>query len=225
MKRWIRPIKKMRACEEALVWAKQFATIDEAWAKCERGDWMLWLLGKLVGEPDTDSRKKLVLTVCKCARLALPYVKKGEVRPLKAIETTEAWARGDNGVSLVDVRTAASAAASTSSAAASYAADYADYATTSADCASSASSAAAASSASCAASYAASSSSADCAASAFCAAAYAATSAAYATYASSYATSAPYASYAARTSILKECADIVREYYPESPMKGKGVIL
>ena len=71
---------------------------------------MLWLLGRLSGKPESESRKKLVLAACQCARLALPYVKKGEARPLKAIETAEAWARGEAGITLGDVRKAAAAA-------------------------------------------------------------------------------------------------------------------
>ena len=43
---------------------------------------MLWLLGKQSGPPESKSRKKLVLSACKCARLALKHVPKGEKRPL-----------------------------------------------------------------------------------------------------------------------------------------------
>ncbi len=110
MKHWIKRLQEMSACREAMCWADNFDTIEMAWAACERGDWMLWLLGKCSGDSSgSDSRKKLVLTACECARLALPFVTKGETRPLKAIETAEAWARGD-GVSLEDVTKAAAAA-------------------------------------------------------------------------------------------------------------------
>ena len=110
MKEWIKPLEKMGACEEAIKWCGDYDTLGEAWLKCKRGDWMLWLLGRLSDEPESDSRKKLVLTACRCARLALPHVKVGELRPLKAIETTERWAMGEDGITLDDVRTAASAA-------------------------------------------------------------------------------------------------------------------
>ena len=109
IKEWLEPFRKMRACEEALVWADGYASLDEAWAKCERGDWMLWLLGKLSGEPDSASRKKLVLVACQCARLALPYVEPGDGKPLKTIETAEAWAKGESKVTLEDVRIATNA--------------------------------------------------------------------------------------------------------------------
>ena len=36
----------------------------------------------------------VVMAACKCARLALKHVQKGEDRPLKAIQTAEAWCKG-----------------------------------------------------------------------------------------------------------------------------------
>ena len=126
---WIKPIAKLDPCKDALIWAKDFDNLDDAWQACERGDWMLWLLGKLAGSPKSKSRKKLVLAACQCARLALPHIQKGELRPLKAIETAEAWSRGERGVvTLEEVRKAAYAATSAASAAASAA--YATSATT-----------------------------------------------------------------------------------------------
>ena len=56
---------------------------------------MLWILGKQAGKPESDSRKKLVLAVCACARISLPYIRKGDERPRIAIETAEAYARGE----------------------------------------------------------------------------------------------------------------------------------
>ena len=121
-----------QACVEAVEWCREQPSLDEAWATCTRADWMLWLLGKLSGAPESDMRKKVVLCACACARTALKQVPDGEDRPLQAIETTERWARGDDGVTLDDVRSAASAAASaaaaSAAASASAAAAYAAYA-------------------------------------------------------------------------------------------------
>ncbi len=111
MKTWIRPIQKLGACSAALKWADNYKSLNEAWAKCERGDWMLWLLGQLSDNPESESRKKLVLVACQCARLSLCYVSEGESCPLKAIESAESWARGENSVTLQEVRAATYAAA------------------------------------------------------------------------------------------------------------------
>jgi hypothetical protein len=106
-------LRKLKACEEARVWAKG-KTLAEAWATCERADWMLWLLAK------TADRKLVVRLACMCARTALKNVPKGEDRPLKAIEVAEAWTRGE--ATIEQVRTAAAAAA----ASAAYASDASD---------------------------------------------------------------------------------------------------
>ena len=115
---------KLGACSEAVEWVGDKSPAV-AWKTCKRGDWMLWLCGKLSGEPGGKGRKKLVLAACACARLSLKYVRKGEKRPLKAIQTAEAWARGKRGVTIEQVRTAAAAAYDAAYAAAAYDAAYA----------------------------------------------------------------------------------------------------
>lgn len=122
-------LRKLWACGEAIRWCEEgkFPTLEKAWQSCERGDWMLWLIGKLSSEPTSDNRKRLVLVACECARLALPYVEKGEARPLQAIEMAERWANGDDTVTLEMVRAAANAAAYAAANAAANAA-YAAYA-------------------------------------------------------------------------------------------------
>jgi len=107
MKNWIKPLNEMGACSAALEWCEGYESLVEAWAECKRGDWMLWLLGRLSGRPESASRKRLVLTACQCVRLSLGYVTKGELRPLRAIEIAEAWAKGEGNITLADVRNAA----------------------------------------------------------------------------------------------------------------------
>jgi hypothetical protein len=124
-------LKRLGACEEAVEWAEPYSTLADAWEKCERGDWMLWLAGKARAKLCT--RQQLVLAACECARLALGHVPAGEDRPRVAIETAERWARGE--ATLAEVRKAAAAAyatyaayaaAAANAAAAAYAADAAD---------------------------------------------------------------------------------------------------
>lgn len=93
MKRKTTPVStlaKLNACADAHVWVKagKFRSLESAWLKCERGDWMLWY-----AERREVDRKKLVLIACECARLALPYAESPAV--LKCIETAEAWTRGE----------------------------------------------------------------------------------------------------------------------------------
>jgi len=144
IEQWIEKLEEFDPCYDAIEWAQIQPDPQTLWNNCERGDWMLWLVGKLSGGTRSKSRKKLVLAACECARLALPYVKKDEKRPLQAIETTEAWVNGK--AKLREVRQAAAyAAAAYAAAAAAYTdAAAADAAAAAADAAAAAAYAAAA---------------------------------------------------------------------------------
>ena len=98
---------ELRACKEARTWAKD-KDLHTVWATCERGDWLLWLTGKMADKGGWATRKQVVLAACACAETALKYVKKGEDRPRKAIETARAWVRGE--ATTAQVRAAAAAA-------------------------------------------------------------------------------------------------------------------
>lgn len=111
---------KLYACAEAVEWVGD-RTLEQAWAECERGDYMLWLAGRVVGDAFSDSRRPLVLAACECARLTLEQIPEGEARPRVAIETAERWARGED-VSREELQ-AANAAAHTAALAAPTAAN------------------------------------------------------------------------------------------------------
>jgi hypothetical protein len=102
-------LAKLGACADAITWAAHQGSRQQAWDACQRGDWMLWLIGKLAKTPGSDARRKLVMCSCEITRTALPHVPDGEDRPRLAIETAESWARRE-GATLDDVRTAANAA-------------------------------------------------------------------------------------------------------------------
>ena len=113
---------ELNACPEAREWAsgKSLAVV---WKTCKRGDWLLWLCGKMADKPNWPTREEVVLAACDCAELSLKYVPEGEERPRKCIETTRAWASGN--ATLDEVRTMRRSAAYAS---ATYAAAYAAYA-------------------------------------------------------------------------------------------------
>jgi len=180
----------LNACSQSKDWVKaqNMASLEDAWLKCERADWLLWFAAKRGLD-----RKKLVFIACQCARTALKYTK--DERVLKCIETAEAWT-GDE-VSIEELKKARDSAYAAYSAAADASdAAYAAYSAAAAADASDAAYAAYAASAAYAAAYAA-----DAYAAADAADAYAAADAAYAT----------------RIKAQKECADIVRKYLPELP--------
>jgi hypothetical protein len=187
---YIEKIEKLNPCGDALRLARQYATRPQkGWDACERGDWMLWLIGKAAGKPGTKSRRKLVLVSANCTKLAWQWIpKEGKA----AIRLAERYGKGDRAVTIEQLLAAAYAAAYAAYSAA-HAADAADAATYAAYSAAHAADAADAADAAYAAAYA--------AYSAADAAAYAAAAAAY----------------AARTQTLKKAADIIRTYYPKPP--------
>jgi len=85
---------EMDVCKEAIDWVED-RTIQQAWKDCQRGDWMLWLLEQIEGEKGWLDEKEIMLLGCWCARRALKYIQEREIRPLKAIEAKEAWAKGE----------------------------------------------------------------------------------------------------------------------------------
>ena len=116
-------LKRNHACGESLEWLGD-RNLAQTWAECERGDWLLWLAAKA-----GIDRKRLVMAACACARLALVHVRIGEERPRIAIETAEAWCRGEATIEQVrearKAADAADAAAYAAAAAHAYAAAYA----------------------------------------------------------------------------------------------------
>jgi len=201
-----RQLKAISACEEAVLWAKDYKTLGSAWKACERGDWMLWLCGKMSGGKGWPTRQQIVLVACDCAELVLPiYEKKypNDKRVRDCIEMTRKWANGKATIEEVRQARRRSAYASADAADAAYAyaaADAADAAYAAADAAYAAY-----------ASYASAA-----AAAAYAAYAYAAAYAAYAAYASyASAAAAAAAAYAAdgpvRLRTHKKCADFCRK--------------
>jgi hypothetical protein len=190
---------KINACGEGMEWLAD-QTAEDAWATCQRGDWMLW-----AGSRCGVDLQTITITKVKCARLVQHLMQ--DQRSLDALDVAEQFALGnatreqlaaaaaDAANAAADAANAANAAADADAADAAYAA--AAYAANAANAAADADAADAA--------YATDAANAASAASA-ANAAYAA-SAAYATAAAAVAS----ADYAAREKILAQCADICRK--------------
>jgi hypothetical protein len=122
-------LKKLNACREAVKWAKDYTTINDAWNACHRGDWMLWFASKIKGD-----RRILTLAKGKCAETAIHLMK--DKRSIDAVKAAIAYGNGE--IDDQELKAAAAAAyaadadadadaADAYAAAAAYAADaYAD---------------------------------------------------------------------------------------------------
>ena len=105
-----RKLKAIGACTEAVEWAKDHKWPD-AWQKCERGDWMLWLCGAMQGKEGWPPRQQIVLVACDCVELVLPIFEKkypDDKRVRECLETTRKWVNGE--ATIEDVRKARAAA-------------------------------------------------------------------------------------------------------------------
>jgi len=87
---------KHDACHEARSWAKPFTTSAEAWAACQRPDWMLWALKKV----DWQDVNKLRLFACNCI-FSTPLTEDGttwdlltDPRSRQAVETAKRFVAG-----------------------------------------------------------------------------------------------------------------------------------
>ena len=127
-KRTLDKLRALGACREGVEYAATFDSWDDFWKHNKRGDYMFWVLGKTLTTPSLADHRKLVLCACDFARLALPFVTKGEGRPLAAIKIAEAWAAGKDGITPKDIKDAAGAATSAADADAAVNAAYAAYA-------------------------------------------------------------------------------------------------
>jgi hypothetical protein len=84
-------LRQMRKFGAVLAWvvARHNRTLDELWAECPHGYWMLWLASCLGVD-----RHLTVLAACDCAESALIHVPIDENRPRVAIEAARRWAQG-----------------------------------------------------------------------------------------------------------------------------------
>ena len=184
-------LHSLGACSDGVRWASKQPDPITAWATCERADWMLWILGRLAGPPDSYSRMRLVCCAAECAETSLQFIHDKGVRDQVkyGLVLLRLYLRGQG--DLREARRVLNDAASAYAAAYAAASAAADAAAADADAASAAAADADAASADASA---------------------AASAAASADAASAYA-----AADAARSKALMEMARIVRRHYPTPP--------
>ena len=81
-------LRQKDACDEGVGWAAGL-TPEQAWATCQKSDWMLWGL-KRIGYADD---RTLLLFACWCVRQV--WDKLTDPRSRAAVETAERYARGE----------------------------------------------------------------------------------------------------------------------------------
>ena len=92
-------LNRINACSPAVAYVAERGSLTAAWASCERGDWMLWLLGKLtrrnVADPfGTEPHRKLVGCLTEIVTtLALPFA--GDKRVADCAAVRRRYAEGE----------------------------------------------------------------------------------------------------------------------------------
>jgi len=127
---WSELLLQMYSSSDCYDYARTIS-YKEFWSTCPRGDWLLFFAAK----EGSTTHKLIVKAACQCARLSLPYIKAGDLIPLKAIETTELWLEDKATIEEVKLAAHAAYADATNVYAANpaaYSAYYASYASASA---------------------------------------------------------------------------------------------
>lgn len=144
MKTNLKELKKFQPCEDGYAFAvKHKGNFVNIWNKCERSDWLIWLLRRY----ELINKVHSVKIAIACAEPVLKiYEAKhpNDNRPRKAIEAAKAWLENPNDKTLNAAAAyaaayaddSAAAAASYAAAAAAYADDSAAYAAAAASAAS-----------------------------------------------------------------------------------------
>ena len=109
---WSRKLHALGACRDAVEWAATQPSYAEAWETCQRGDWLLWLLGRVAGPFGSPSHREIVGAVSACARTALPIFEAavpGDGRVRACLDLLDRYAGGEV-VSPEQIQAAAGAA-------------------------------------------------------------------------------------------------------------------
>ncbi len=81
-------LKDNRACYKAIQTHGQEETLQHAWGKCQRSDWMIWVLRRTEAK---NNRKLFVQIALFAAESTIHLSKDKQQRPQKAIEAVKAW--------------------------------------------------------------------------------------------------------------------------------------
>lgn len=89
-------LRPLHACAESLQWAKGYTSATKAWRECQRGDCMLWLVGKQITSPPwSDSRKPLLACCLDCAETVKHlWPKERAKKIIAAIGVLREWIAG-----------------------------------------------------------------------------------------------------------------------------------
>ena len=86
-------LESLDACSSAKEWSHKKG-LKKAYSRCQRGDWLIWLLMRMSDEPNWPTRKQVLSVVCDIAETAFQYLPPSETRPRDAIQTVRLYIIG-----------------------------------------------------------------------------------------------------------------------------------
>jgi len=106
-------LEQLNACSNAIEWIEKnnIRTLQEAWEKCERGDWMLWLYAKMYPE----KVRERVLAAGHCANTVRHLMQ--DLRSIGAVDIAITFPSAYSAYASASYTSAASAAYSAAAAA------------------------------------------------------------------------------------------------------------
>ena len=116
---------RIGACRDAIREHGEDESIQQAWDKCQRPNWMIWLLKKI---NEKENKVLYVKITLEFAKSVIELSKDSQQRPQKAIQAVEQWLLNpieENRLICKNAADAAYAAADAAYAAAAYAVAYA----------------------------------------------------------------------------------------------------
>jgi len=90
-------LKAIGACEKARAWARN-KTFKEAYTECKRGDWLLWLYGKLCSDFSTHPKEVRKRVLIAGLTVNLVRDKMTDERSVAAVDAAIAFGNGEIGI-------------------------------------------------------------------------------------------------------------------------------
>jgi hypothetical protein len=111
----IQKLRDLSACKQAIEYVRSQPDPQSAWLNCRRGDWMLWLIFRLLEKDDEQGLRKLTLVKARFAKIFINLMK--DKRSRYAVEIAERFGLGQASRKELDAAAAAAYAAADAAAA------------------------------------------------------------------------------------------------------------
>jgi len=107
-------LRNLKACPPSIEFAKQYATLEEAWQACDNPKWLMWYARAVSGASESAATRKVVGVCAEIAELAYPLWEKecpNDLRVRQCLDSCKLFAEGRIGSAKLRLDAAAAAVA------------------------------------------------------------------------------------------------------------------